>query len=235
MKYISEHSKIQKVGNIAVNTDYIQSHNATEKNGRNVSYIVMHYTGNSKDTALNNAKYFKNNNLSSSAHYFVDENEIYQSVELKNKAWHTGTKGTYYSSARNENSIGIEMCCSGNYIVSDKTQENSAKLCAMLCNLIGIDESKVDTFVLRHYDVTHKKCPLQWVNDEKEFIIFKQKVKSLLKKEPFTDISGHWAENAIKSLYNDGLITGYNDNSFRPDNFVTRAELCAIIQKIGKA
>ena len=54
------------------------------------------------------------------------------------------------------------MCCTaGNYRISDKTKENAAYLCAYICNLLGITVAEVDTYVLRHYDVTGKNCPAQ--------------------------------------------------------------------------
>ncbi|QSZ27550.1 S-layer homology domain-containing protein [Aceticella autotrophica] len=40
----------------------------------------------------------------------------------------------------------------------------------------------------------------------------------------FTDIKGHWAEKEINDWISKGLIAGYEDNTFRPDNSVTRAE-----------
>ncbi|QSZ27548.1 S-layer homology domain-containing protein [Aceticella autotrophica] len=40
----------------------------------------------------------------------------------------------------------------------------------------------------------------------------------------FTDIKGHWAEKEINDWASKGLIAGYEDNTFRPDNSVTRAE-----------
>ena len=43
-----------------------------------IKYIVIHYTGNNGDKAVSNAKYFHNNEVGVSAHYFIDENEIYQ-------------------------------------------------------------------------------------------------------------------------------------------------------------
>ena len=58
---------------------------------RKVSYIVMHYTGNSADLAKSNANYFTQPGRGASAHFFVDENSIWQSVRLHNMAWHCGT------------------------------------------------------------------------------------------------------------------------------------------------
>lgn len=167
-----------KVGGIEVNTSLeSNSGNYSAKASRVVSYIVMHYTANSKDTAENNAKYFRKN-VGTSAHFFVDEKSIYQSVAVNNIAWHCGTKGKYYSACRNDKSIGIEMCCSGNYTVSKTTQENAAQLCAYLCRVLGIKD--VDKYVIRHYDVTRKKCPAQFVDDPAQWDAFRKKVKSLL-------------------------------------------------------
>ncbi len=43
------------------------------------------------------------------------------------------------------------------------------------------------------------------------------------------DISGHWAEQTVVSLMESGLISGYPDGTFRPDNPVTRAEFLKIL------
>lgn len=139
--------------------------NSTNKNNnseRTVSYIVMHYTGNKKDTAKANANYFKGKNRGASAHFFVDDSNIYQSVELRDTAWHCGANSYKHSNCRNFNSIGIEMCCTaGNYKISSKTIENAAHLVAKLCKDLGIAAKEVDKYVLRHYDVTGKACPKQ--------------------------------------------------------------------------
>ena len=57
---------------------------------RKIKYIVIHYTGNCGDSAINNCKYFEKVNRNSSAHYFVDETNIYQCVEDSDVAWHCG-------------------------------------------------------------------------------------------------------------------------------------------------
>lgn len=45
----------------------------------------------------------------------------------------------------------------------------------------------------------------------------------------FSDISGHWAEDTINKWKEQGIISGYPDGTFKPDNPVTRAELAKII------
>lgn len=64
--------------------------NLNNNTSRSVAYVVMHYTGNSKDTAKANANYFGGAGRNASAHFFVDDAEIYQSVELRDTAWHCG-------------------------------------------------------------------------------------------------------------------------------------------------
>ncbi len=41
------------------------------------------------------------------------------------------------------------------------------------------------------------------------------------------DITGHWAEDTIKEMADEGLISGYDDGTFRPNNDITRAEFAA--------
>lgn len=48
----------------------------------------------------------------------------------------------------------------------------------------------------------------------------------------FTDISGHWAEEEIKRAVSLGWIRGYEDGTFRPDQYITRAEAMTIINRV---
>ncbi len=80
-----------------------------------ITYLVIHYTGNEGDTASGNANYFANDDVGTSAHYFVDETDIYQSVSDEDIAWHCGkdySGGTaaYWGKCKNANSIGVEIC-----------------------------------------------------------------------------------------------------------------------------
>ncbi len=48
----------------------------------------------------------------------------------------------------------------------------------------------------------------------------------------FTDISGHWAEKTIREYASRGILNGYEDGTFRPDNGVSVAEFCKIVSAI---
>ncbi len=48
----------------------------------------------------------------------------------------------------------------------------------------------------------------------------------------FSDISGHWAEEAINKAAADGWITGYDDGTFRPDQYIIRSEAMTLINRL---
>lgn len=47
----------------------------------------------------------------------------------------------------------------------------------------------------------------------------------------FNDIDGHWAKNKIEELVASGVVSGYPDGSFKPDDTVTRAEFATMLVK----
>lgn len=137
-----------------------QPSNYNSKTSRAITSVCMHYTGNQKDTAWGNANFYRNTkNVGASAHIFVDENKAYGSVQIKDVAWHSGNK------AYNQTSIGIEMACSGNYRVSEKTKMNAAKIAAFWLTKMNVPADKVGNgiYLTRHYDKSPKKkqCPMQ--------------------------------------------------------------------------
>ena len=48
----------------------------------------------------------------------------------------------------------------------------------------------------------------------------------------FTDIDGHWAEDAINAAYGAGWVGGYPDGTFRPNNNITRAEVMSLVNRV---
>lgn len=48
----------------------------------------------------------------------------------------------------------------------------------------------------------------------------------------FSDLkNGAWYINAVQAMANAGYIKGYEDGSFKPDNFITRAEFIAMLMR----
>lgn len=48
----------------------------------------------------------------------------------------------------------------------------------------------------------------------------------------FTDIDGHWAREYINRAAQKGWVSGYEDNTFRPESLITRAEAISLINRV---
>lgn len=145
---------------------------------RKIKYIVIHWVG-ARSSAKNNATYFYNGDRNASAHYFVDDKEIWQSVEDKNSAHAVGggplDQGSpyakygkkYFGKCINSNSISIEMCCStnskGQLYITDKTIQLTGRLVRALQKKYNI----ADEYVIRHFDVNGKICPGPYIEELK--------------------------------------------------------------------
>ena len=141
-------------------------------NANTPKYIVVHYVGAQSSTALNNCKYFAGGDRGASAHYFVDDNSIYQCIEDRHGAWHVGNTRT---EVNNKNSLGIEMCCMGlNLMVTEKTEANTVDLVKYLMAKYNIPVTNVRT----HYQVSGgtKTCPNWSANNWSRWNNFKAKL-----------------------------------------------------------
>lgn len=144
--------------------------------GCSVEWIVLHYTANTyqPDRAKNECAAFANSYVGASAHFFVDESEIWQSVELCDTAWHCGDLKPSLNGCTNMSSIGIEMCVNyenGVYSIPDATVENTLSL------VLNLLEAYPEAKICRHYDVTGKRCPMPWVDHPEEWEKFRRRVE----------------------------------------------------------
>lgn len=55
----------------------------------------------------------------------------------------------------------------------------------------------------------------------------------IYKMAKFRDTEGHWAEESIDKAADKGVVNGVGDDMFKPDEFVTRAQLCAILDRLN--
>lgn len=165
--------------------NFKQAHYTNYRVGRTkpIQFIVIHYTANNGDTAKNNVDYYsREGNLSASAHYFVSENEVWQSVKDTDTAWHCGGNKYVHKTCRNDNSIGIELCsrkdATGKYYFEYEVVKRAAALTKELMKKYNIPI----TNVIRHYDVTGKICPAPMVKEEKQWEEFLAMLSTPTKK-----------------------------------------------------
>ncbi|MBQ7289023.1 MAG: N-acetylmuramoyl-L-alanine amidase [Clostridia bacterium] len=190
---------------------------------KEITHIVVHFTANNGDTARGNLNYFAGNLVKASAHFFVDEREVCASVPELCIAYHCGGKkylGTYpefYGVCYNSNSIGVELCSRKDdygedgylYYFLDKTVENAARLVAELMVKYDIPMKNV----IRHYDVTGKKCPAPFVYDEGEWVNFKRLVASFLEDdamfyEKLDEIPAGELRETVRFCVDKGIVKG---------------------------
>ncbi len=203
-----------------INKMIAHSSNFTKGRKQKIQFIVIHYTANNGDLAKSNCNYFKSANRNASAHYFVDEKEIWQSVEDNNTAWHCGTNGKYYhSKCRNDNAIGIELCSErdskGMYYFNQETINNAIALTKMLMKKYNIPIENV----IRHYDVTRKVCPAPFVNNSIAWNNF----KNSLKGDEYMKVKRVVEVNGVKKE-----LEAINDNG---KNYYSIAELAEVLGK----
>lgn len=53
--------------------------------------------------------------------------------------------------------------------------------------------------------------------------------RNIVIRQPFTDISGHWAEGNVNAFFLTGMVEGYGDGTFRPERTVNRAEFVKLL------
>ena len=188
-----------------------------KRSNADIKYIVIHYTANDGDTDDGNGNYFANNIVGASAHYFVDDDSITRSVPDDYIAWAVGgskykyTKGgTFYGKCINANSISIEFCDTkknGVYDFTEATIKNAADLVKLLMEKYTVPVERV----IRHYDVTGKVCPKPFVDDEKAWKEFKERLVDNMEKR-YNKISElpTWAKPTIQKLVDSGKIADGN-------------------------
>ena len=138
--------------------------------------IVIHYTANPGTTAKQNRNYFNglkdSKKTKASAHFVVGlEGEIVQCIPCNEIA--------YASNERNSDTISIECChpdATGKF--NQETKDTLVHLTAWLIGRYGLTTDDV----IRHYDVTGKKCPLYYVEHEDEWNKFKEDVDAYIEK-----------------------------------------------------
>ena len=184
-----------------------------------VRYIVLHYTAGNGDTARNNCDYYHRvGGLQASAHYFCDEHGAMQSVRECDTAWHCGARAYWHPECRNGNSIGIEMCsrkrADGSYYILQETVANAAALAKDIMQRYGIDTDHV----LRHYDVTGKRCPMPWVDDPAQWAAFlamltpqnttvEEDDDDMVRYNKIEDVPD-WAQDTVRALVDAGALGG---------------------------
>lgn len=148
-----------------------------KRSTQKIKYIPIHFTSNDGDTDEANGRYFASHVIKASAHFFVDDDSVTESVPADYVAYAVGGKkytdckktggGKYFGKCTNSNSLSIEICDdirNGVVYPSEKTIENALALTKELMKKYNVPQSRV----IRHFDVTGKKCPGYWCGSKEK-------------------------------------------------------------------
>lgn len=153
---------------------------------RHIKGIIIHNTGNEKDTAWGNCHFFSkdgDNTREAGAHFFVDQDgKIGRSIPMNRSAYAVGNPsgsylpGTYNNVLNNSNTVSIELCD----IMSREPSEAMLKSLDELVVYIKKYCPNVK-YIARHYDVVKKDCPSRYVKDEKAWRLLQSRLEKLIK------------------------------------------------------
>lgn len=209
-----------------------------QRSENSIKYIVFHYTGNSGDKAKSNAVYYSRElNPHVSAHYFVDDDSIYQSVPDLFTAYSVGGSkyvscgttggGKMYGVISNTNSISIEMCGTGSGTTSSKrTMENAIWLCQKLMHKYGVP---ID-HVYRHFDVTGKMCPAFLIANS-DWESFKAKIVINGGTSSMDNTPTPAFKDSVEWAVRNGIIKGTVDGDLRLHSNITVEKMCEMLHR----
>lgn len=167
-------------------------------------------------------------------HAFVDDSEVVQYLPWNHRGWHAGGWA-------NNSYIGVEMCEPKNWrtdkIYFEKVYKNAVELFAMLCTKYGLTEKDIIDhaeghklgLASNHADIGHW-FPLfgKNMNTFREDV----RIQLLPQKPPEVDEDKHWSKYYSDNLKRLGIMEGYADGTFRPEQAMTRAEVASTIDKL---
>ncbi len=204
--------------------------------------------------------YFDRDSTNASAHYALDDDSITQAVLDENVAWHCGDSGigTLKGKCTNANSIGIEVrpykvnsshisAADTDWYFHEATIENLVELVKYLMAKHNID---ID-HVIRHYDVTAKRCPRPWVGDDVNTFYgktgnqlwaeFKSSLAATesedleMTKDELLSVAGTgdapspWAAEATEKMKQLGIFNGDGQGNFGWQQPITREAVAVVL------
>ena len=184
--------------------------------------ILFHTTNNWADGAGDemHGEYMKNQmERVVSWHDTVDKDSVTHSLPYTEHGWHAGDGYGKY----NMTWIGIEIACEAvapGQPLDKATYDNAVEHISNLMNKFKFGWDQLQP----HNIVKGKDCPHHDLFDREQF-----KRDVIKKMGKFSDVSGHWADDNIKVISDLGIMSGYPDGSFKPDQPVTRAELVVVV------
>jgi N-acetylmuramoyl-L-alanine amidase CwlA len=190
--------------------------------------LVIHETSDDGATDEDESKYFHNNKVNASAHYFVDHDSITQLLFENKVAYHAGQTANYMY-------LSIELChFNNNESKFNEVWKRGVWLSADICKRYGwnpLNKVVSHNWVSKTYKETNHTDPLDYfIQYKKTFDDFINDVNKEMIN--ISDQISDWAKVSVDKAKNSGFIKGDSDG-WHPQDNVTREQLAVILDKLG--
>lgn len=184
--------------------------NGTPAMRRSTECIVLHHAGADCSAAVIHAWHQNRGWCGIGYHYYVRKD---------GSVWRGRDENAVGAHCIGKNFSSLGVCCEGNF------EHDIMPPCqrAALAELIEDIRSRLGSIPLyghREWDAT--ACP------GRNFPLRKGEIAL------FDDISGHWSEQDVMLCARRGLMEGYGDGTFRPDEPVKRGELARVLARLAE-
>jgi N-acetylmuramoyl-L-alanine amidase len=190
----------------------------------NPEFIIIHHSATIQGDVATFDRNHKARGFRKVGYHYVINNGTYKAdglVEVGRTEYEDGAHCK--PDGMNFKSIGI--CLVGDF---DKTKPTPAQM-ASLEKLVKdiMARHKIPPFkILGHGEVAATNCP----GKNFDMTAFRKRLEE--KKVEKKDYEGHWAKASIEKAKESGIMAGYPDGTFKPDQLVTRAELATVVAKL---
>lgn len=214
--------------------------------------ITIHNTDDSADAATYTLATFNQNMNTARVHFYVDDKEAWQNLEINEVGWHSGmgdlNKG-------NDSYIAIEIIMGAGYSEKDRRAEsNGALLTAYLLRITGLSFDDIVT----HKHWSGKNCPAFILPHWEDFMdLVKEKYAELEAAdaefsggessgsaddsalENTTDravpdnIPDEYAKAAVQKAQEREILKGGTDGDLMLHSPLTRQDLFVILERLG--
>ncbi|HET6225198.1 MAG TPA: peptidoglycan recognition family protein [Bacteroidia bacterium] len=199
-----------------------------------VKFVVAHDTGNKNSTASQNVRYYEIsvNEISASAHLFVDDTDIIECIpaltsDFPEKAWHVlysvPVDNQLFGYNANDAAIGVEYCY-GDSIDADEAYRKYIWVLAYICYKFQLNPK---TSIVGHHflDPKRKTDPVTGLAYSRR--TYEQLLKDIVNE--YNECLGLLPDNSFQFIPERGMVISTTRLNIRKDLPSTKAEVAQII------
>lgn len=191
--------------------------------------ITVHNTDDSADAETYVRATFNQNMKTSRVHFYVDDKEAWQNLELDEVGWHAGTGDR---GRGNDDTVAVEIIMGGRDAQKDaKSEENGARLVAYLLHRLDLPADAVVT----HKHWSGKNCPAYILPHWEAFLARVKEAYESMKNEQTTVASGvdAYAAPAVEKAVGSGLLRGDGTGDLRLREPLLRQDALVLLDRLG--